>query len=49
MKAGLKSGSASINAITFVGYGLILTEEKNGLSYDSYTTSNKDKWVIKDA
>ncbi|MEC7803190.1 MAG: M28 family peptidase [Verrucomicrobiota bacterium] len=42
-----ESGSASINEITFVGYGLILTEEKNGLSYDSYTHLDvKDKWVM---
>ena len=42
-----ESGIASIDEITFVGYGLILTEEKNGLSYDSYTHLDvKDKWVM---
>jgi Tol biopolymer transport system component len=41
------SGESSIREITFVGFGLRLSSEKNGMEYDSYTHLDvNDKWIL---
>ena len=42
-----ESGKSSTSELSFVGYGLRLTSEKNGVEYDSYTHLDvENKWVI---